>query len=407
VFGNGKTAIKGSANKYLVAISGQTFLTGNPTLRVLDNATRSWDDSFFPAGDARRGNFFPDCDLTNPAANFECGAGVAIFGRQVPALSYDPKTYTGFGNRGYSWEFSTGVQQELMTRVSVDVSYFRRIYGNFLVTDNRAIAPSDYDRFSITVPNNPLLPSAGSVITDLYDLNPSKTIGGTPVDNYQTFASNYGKQIEHWNGVDLNVNARLPHNVTVLGGFSTGRTSADNCEVARKLDNPAQISTAGVLNPESFCHFDTKFLTQVKAIASYTIPKVEVRFAATLQSTPSPQQAIGTQASGAQIGLNAAYVVSNNEVMRTLPRGLSGNRTTVSVNVVPPGVLYGDRVNQLDLRFGKLVKLGRTRAVANFDIYNALNSDTVLTASTAYANFLTPQSLINARFLKFSVQLDF
>jgi hypothetical protein len=400
LFGNGKTAIKASANKYLIGISGNIFLTGNPTVRVADNTTRAWTDGLsgataLPVGDPRRGNFVVDCDLTNPAANGECGASAnSLFGQQIPSTSYDPDTYQGFNKKGYNWEFSVGVQQELARRVSVDVGYFRRIYGNFLVTDNRAVAPSDYDPFTLTVPVNPNLPGGGgNVLTGLYDLNPSKTIGGTPVDNYQTFASNYGNQIEHWNGMDVNLNARLPQGITVIGGVSTGRTLTDNCDVVAKLDNPSPIVN-GVLYPAAFCHAVTNFLTQVKAVASYAIPKIDVRFSATFQSNPGPQIA-------------SNYVASNAEVMQSLPRGLSGGRTTVTVNLVPPGTMFGERLNQLDLRFGKLFRFGRTRLAANLDLYNALNSDTVLTLSNSYANWLTPFSLINARFARISAQVDF
>ena len=147
----------------------------------------------------------------------------------------------------YSWEFSTAVQHELVPRVSVDVGYFRRIYGNILVTDNRALVPADYDPFSITAPVNPELPDGGGyVVPGLYDLNPSKTVGGTPVDNIQTFASSFGEQYEHWNGVDVNVNARLPHGILVIGGFSTGRTSTDNCDVVVRLDNPSPLSVMSI-----------------------------------------------------------------------------------------------------------------------------------------------------------------
>jgi hypothetical protein len=253
------------------------------------------------------------------------------------------------------------------------------------VTDNRALAPSDYDPFSIAAPGDSRLPGGGGyVVPGLYDLNPARTIGGMPVDNFQTFASNYGTQFEHWNGVDVNLNARLPHGVLLLGGLSTGRTSTDNCDVVTKLDNPSPL----------FCHVDTKFLTQVKTLASYTIPRVDVRFAATFPSGPGPQSL-------------ANYNVPTSEAARTLGRPLSANRTFVTVNVVPPGTMFGERVNQLDLRFGKLVKVGRTRITGNLDVYNALNSDTVLSLSNSYGTWLQALSVINARFAKVSLQVDF
>ncbi len=51
--------------------------------------------------------------------------------------------------------------------------------------------------------------------------------------------------------------------------------------------------------------------------------------------------------------------------------------------------------------------LGRARSVLSIDVFNALNSDAVLTVNQNYASWLTPQSILNARLLKFSVQFDF
>jgi hypothetical protein len=69
--------------------------------------------------------------------------------------------------------------------------------------------------------------------------------------------------------------------------------------------------------------------------------------------------------------------------------------------------MYGERVNQLDLRFGKILKFGRTRTSVNLDVYNALNKDTVLTSSSAYASWLRPSSILQARFAKIGAQFDF
>ena len=49
-----------------------------------------------------------------------------------------------------------------MPRVSAEVSYFRRWYGNFIVIDNTATSLSDYSPFSVTAPANALLPGGGN-----------------------------------------------------------------------------------------------------------------------------------------------------------------------------------------------------------------------------------------------------
>ena len=64
-------------------------------------------------------------------------------------------------------------------------------------------------------------------------------------------------------------------------------------------------------------------------------------------------------------------------------------------------------MNQLDLRFGKVLRFGPRRAALNLDVYNVTNSNTVLTESQAYATFRTPQTILIGRFAKVSLQLDF
>jgi len=81
---------------------------------------------------------------------------------------------------------------------------------------------------------------------------------------------------------------------------------------------------------------------------------------------------------------------------------LAATPTTASA-----GALYGDRVNQLDLRVGKILRFGQRRTALNLDLYNAFNSNAVLTESTAYGTYRVPQIVMVGRFLKISAQLDF
>jgi hypothetical protein len=70
-------------------------------------------------------------------------------------------------------------------------------------------------------------------------------------------------------------------------------------------------------------------------------------------------------------------------------------------------MLYGHRINQVDLRIGKVLRFGRAKATAGIDLYNALNTSAVLTSSSAFATFLQPQSILPARFAKLVLQFDF
>ena len=54
--------------------------------------------------------------------------------------------------------------------------------------------------------------------------------------------------------------------------------------------------------------------------------------------------------------LAANYVVTSAEAAKTLGRPLSGNAPSVTVNLLKPGEMWGDRVNEVDLKVAKSVK---------------------------------------------------
>jgi hypothetical protein len=384
VFGTGKTAVKVSLNKYVQG-EGPGGIGGSalsPINRIGNVTNRSWND-------ANR-NFIPDCNLTDPALNGECGAMAnQNFGRSTPSASYDPAILSGWGIRSNNWEFSTGVQHEVIPGTSVDVTYFRRWYGNFFVTDNRAVGPADVTGFSVTAPNTDTrLPSANKTITGFYDLNGDK-VG--VVDNFITRASTYGKQTEHWNGVDVSVVARPRNGLLVQGGTSTGRTSLNSCEIRAKLPETAMT------NP--FCDTTTPWLTSIKFLSSYLVPRIDMQVSATLQNIAGPVA-------------NANYVATSAQVAPSLGRPLSGSAANVTVPLIPAGSLYVKRMNQMDVRLGKIFRFGATRASINLDIYNALNGNAVLGVNQTFnpANptlWQRPETILQARLVKFSVQYDF
>jgi hypothetical protein len=93
-----------------------------------------------------------------------------------------------------------------------------------------------------------------------------------------------------------------------------------------------------------------------------------------------------------------------------LSRSLSGGAPNVTANIVQPGVLYGDRVNEVDFRVGKILRFRRTRATVGVDVYNLLNSAAILSYNQSFiagGAWLGPTSEMSARFAKLSLQLDF
>jgi len=109
--------------------------------------------------------------------------------------------------------------------------------------------------------------------------------------------------------------------------------------------------------------------------------------------------------------LSANYAVPAATVAQSLGRLPSGNVTNVTVNLVEPGSMYGDRLNQLDFRVAKILRFGRTRTKVSLDMYNSLNSAPVLTYNQTYSpattTWLTPTSVLSARVMKIGASIDF
>ena len=89
---------------------------------------------------------------------------------------------------------------------------------------------------------------------------------------------------------------------------------------------------------------------------------------------------------------------------------------TATINLVSPGMLYGDRLNQIDVRFSKIFRTRERRLQAMVDLYNATNGNTVLTLSNTYgattgaatgSAWQVPQAILPGRIVKFGLQVQF
>jgi len=396
VFGNGKTSLKVNAGKYLEAATNHNTyslsnpaarLAGSPVLGAPPPVTRAWTDS--------NNNYKPDCDLLNPnAQNLSASGGDVCgmlsnlnFGKPVFTGSFDPEILEGWGVRPSDWQIGVSVQQELTTGVSVEVGYYRRWLQNFTVVDNLAVAASDFDPFSVTAPSDPRLPGGGNfVVSDLYNVSIAKA-GQT--NSYTTWSNNYGSQTSMYNGMLVNLSARMQNGLTIQGGLNTGSTVTNSCDIRGDLPEIAPT------NP--FCRENPGLVTRLTGLAAYTVPKIDVLLSGTFRSDQ------GTP-------LQAQWVVSSAEAAKTLGRPLSGGAPNVTVNLLEPGEVWGDRVNVIDLRLAKILRFGRTRTNVGVDVYNLFNSSAVLNYNQAYnpvGTWLTPTTVVSGRFAKISAAFDF
>ena len=413
LFGDGKTALKASWGRYTPYIGGQAGVVDIPALNQAASTTRTWNDSFFPVGDPRRGNYVPDCDLKNSVAHDECGAwDQATFGQLRGSNTRRAEdALRGFNQQDYNWQGSVSVQHELRTNVALNVGYFRTSYGGLLGTENQAVKPTDYDPFCVTVPQDSRLPGGGgNQICGLNDIKP--TLFGQ-VNNLVTQVAHYGKQTEVYNGLDVTLKARFGDGGQLSGGLSTGQTVTDTCDlnnlpqVVPNNIGPVAASTT-ILTPRlpGFCHISRPWAaaTQIKFLAIYPLPW-DFQVSATYMNIPG-------------IPITASRSFSNAEVLPSLGRNLGQCRGaatctgTVTIDMVPPNTTFEDRLNEVDVRFTRSFRLAKVRVRGNADLYNLLNAADVLNMTTRYSGltggqWLQPTQILGGRLFKISAQLDF
>jgi hypothetical protein len=415
VFGNGKTALKVNLGKYLQGASVSNLAyNANPALRIpfgsglsssaiLCNglggfgnpcASRSWTDA--------NADFNPQCDLTNPLANGECGQidNLQFGSNELVGAQFDPDLLHGWGIRPSDWSFGVSVQQQIMSRASVEVGYYRRTFSEYMtsgtVNVNRAVTKADVSTYSVTAPTDPRLPGGGGyTVANLYNVNPDKF---GQIDQIIEPTTKVGDDTRVFNGVDVTLSVRNLRGFTFSGGTSTGKVANDWCEVREA--NPFLYQT----NP--YCDTESPWQTSFRGLATYTVPRVDVLLSTVFQDKPN----VSTDQLGS---LAANYTLTAAD--QAAAAAQIGHPLTstggINVNIVAPGQLYGPRIRELDLSAKKIVRFGNQRVTVGLDLYNLTNNNVTLgfngTFVPGVAGWQAPTSYMNPRVFRLSAEYAF
>jgi len=368
-FGGGKTAIKATLSRNLAFDPpGGIVQQNNPVNLMVITANRVWNDA--------NKDFIPQESELDPLSN-------AAFGTVVRTTNWSDAALKGWFTRPYNWTGSISVQQEVRPGLSVNVGYFRTWYGNFIVTDNLAVSPADYDPYNITVPVDPRLPGGGgNVLSGFYDISLAKF---GQVNNLIVPASTFGNRTQVFNGIDATASYRRK-GYSISGGMSTGSTTTDSCFV---VDSPQALYQCHLSPPWSAA-------TQLKFQGVVPLPK-DFQLAGNFQMLPSIQQ--------------LANLSATNAIVRpSLGRNLASGAATLSL--IAPGTTYTEGWNrQVDFRVSRRFKADRLSVQPSLDFYNVFNASPVLATQAAYSATGTNQwntitSLLGARTLKLGVQVS-
>lgn len=394
LFGNGRTALKASVGRFQIvqAIGTNAFVVAtNPVNLMVTSADRTWNDA--------SGDLLPQENELGPLSN-------ALFGQQRRGTTYDRELLEGFGVAPYSWQGMAALQHELVPGVALNVAYYRTWQGNFFVTDNLLAGPEDYDEYCITGPSHSDLPGGGGErICGVLDLKPAKF---GQVDNFVTHASNYGRQTNIHNGVDVTLNARMG-GAYLTGGISTGQTATDSCEVLRAVPEAVAQTTQvpaafrATAAPQRACLADPPWSaeTQLKLSGTYRLPS-DFLVSANYQNIPA-------------IPTTATYTITNAVASAALGRNLAACRgagvcrATANVELLEPASLYKeDRVSLFSVAVSRDFRMAGAAFRPRFELHNAFNSNSVSAINPRFGpQWQAVRNVLTPRLAKFAVQIDF
>ncbi len=411
VFGDGKTAVKASVARYVAGTglaAGGTVDNNNPETTVGLTDTRAWTDLDHNGSPFNSAGAIQLNELTNSTST-------PSFGKNIPSSTLtDPSVLSGWGARGYNWEYTVSGQHQLAQGVSVNGGWYRRTFGNQTVTvDNRySLAKGSYDGpFCANAPADPNLPGGGGYqVCGLYDLKQSVVSQGLPTSSTIQFSSNFGGETNIYEGFDASVVGRFSHGAFLSAGINAQKRIFDQCNLVNAGILSAVVTAATEVaevfpDGSKACHQDLPYRPDLKLLGSYTVP-FDIQLSATFQFSR------GVQNGGAAPSVLATWTATP-ATATTLGHAYSAGATTKTVNLMAVGQNYGnDNLTQLDVRASKRFRIDRYRIRLDFDAYNITNSDWPFTVNTTFSTaatsaYLRPTNVLQARFFKVGASFEF
>lgn len=200
VFGNGKTAIKGSAGKYVQRDATSFASKYNPLAVSTD--VRTWNG-------ARDAQGHPTG--LGPSQNRRFG----LVADQSPAAEIE---------RPYQLVYNIGIQQELFPRTALSANWYRREYRKLVATQNTLVPFSSYQT-EYTPVSIPDPRGSGEPIT-IYNLN-REFLGLTKYLDYNSESNS-----RTFTGYDITLNRRMVNGASFAGGVAIGHFVSVTCDVA-------------------------------------------------------------------------------------------------------------------------------------------------------------------------------
>ena len=368
LFGNGRTALRGSFGKYYVQHTG------------------FWTKVYANSGQSTDSRAWFDCGL-NAAGNACSGVPRATDNDAIVQIDeIGPSSSSTFGQRSdrnpaadikrmSNWEYSAAIQHQVASGFSVGFAWYHRSWRDLQVMDRTLIAPSDYTSFQTPMPNfsnDPTLVDSGvldpNAILTVYNLNAAKrSVFGTALVDFNS------DDQSTYNGLETSFSARLPRGATLFGGWTADRNVSVFCATD---DDPNGVTGTDkylgetVMNGGAFCDQ-----------GQFGMPlKHEFKVAGNVPLVYGFDTGLAFQSYS---GL--ARVITWTPAATLFPGGRT-NAETLILN--EPGSLSYPRYNQLDVNIKKNFRSGQKVFTFQVDYFNVLNSNSILTQNNTIGGSL-------------------
>ncbi|HUR32553.1 MAG TPA: TonB-dependent receptor [Vicinamibacterales bacterium] len=394
LLGNGKTAVKFSANKYVLSATNGIAAGLNPMR--LQSASLSWTD--LNGDDIAQGA--RGCVYLTPGCEMNFAQLPTTFGLITPGCTtiYSPGSIPCGTDqadpnikRDTENAYAIGIQHELVPGVAVNAGYYYTRFYNLRQTNNLLQTFNDYAPVQIASPLD------GSVIT-VYNVSAAKQ---SAVLNLQT-SSDTARMAN--NSFEVGFSSRLKGGASMFGGVTTERTLVTQCDVS---DNPNRLI---------YCD-QTKngipFNTQFKIAGSVPLPwKLEAG-----ASFQTYRYLFGTGVPSLTFAGSTVWQITRTTRYPAdckgpcTPGGLvNPNQTAATLNVPlqPQGTTPSGRIQQLDVNVGRWIKFRSVSVKPELSLFNGLNNRATLNVRSQLfltSAYLQPSEVLQPRILRIGLQV--
>jgi hypothetical protein len=352
VGGDGKTAIKFAANRYIGPVGASAIARVNPIKVASD--TRAWT-ACKPGQTSAcdlNGDGLPQTNELGPSSGFDFGVN---------------QRYAAGNKWPWAREYTIELQRQLPGNILVTGGYTHRVKLGNLGARNMAVPGSTYTPITVTEFNS------GRTVT-VY--NRDQSLRG----KFDYVWNNEAALDSTFNGSDITVEKRLSQGWMVTGGVSIGKNVGDiyPADTTNELNNPNLLFRRGISGN------DVPFSLRLSGL--YELP-YGVSASATFQ-----HQSGFPEITSVSVGNNTIAL----------------NQGSQSITVAPRGTTRLPNLNQVDASFRRPFRSGGKVVQPRVDFYNLMNSATITSRINILgSSYLVPNSIQRGRLMKLGFSVDF